>query len=214
MAPMPNLITLFKITLALACAAVIVWLGVGCGEEIDPDFPCGEDALIHAERVREVFLEHRSSFRRHPHFLSAQEYFFRDDKGNWHEYSIIVSVAFDIDQEERLSPEDRIPNEIEGVAVHVVEGFPDWFHGVYHQNVEEAYANAVSWKYDPLFALHHPDIFGHGVGYWDEEYGLVYRRGGVGIILSTYNEVYQKALPPLVRIPDCLDGVPVRIFER
>ena len=211
---MPNPKPLLRLTLGLACGAAILWLGVGCGEDIDPNFPCGEDALIHAERVREVFLEHRSSFRRHPHFLSASEYFFRDDEGNWHEYSIIVSVAFDIDQEERLPPEDWIPNEIEGVAVHVVKGFPDWFHGQYQRDAESGYADAVSWKYDPLFASVHPDISGLGTGPWDTGPDAQYRRGGKGIKLT----VSEKADPLTLeskkaRIPECLDGVPVRIFE-
>ena len=38
--------TVFRLLLGLACSAAILWLGVGCGKDIDPDYPCGQEALL------------------------------------------------------------------------------------------------------------------------------------------------------------------------
>ncbi len=49
--------TLIKPTLALVCTAAILWLAVGCWEEIDPDYQCGTKSLERANKAVEVFNE-------------------------------------------------------------------------------------------------------------------------------------------------------------
>ena len=212
---MPSKKPLFKLTLALACAAAILWLGVGCKEEIDPDYPCGQEALIYANHVREVLKENRRLFARQlgDSRLQLVEHFFRDPEGNWNdEYGIV----FKVDKKEHLNtvpPEDRIPDEIDGVTVYV--GFPNYSGAreVTYQEVPEfQYAIAVRLKYEDLF-FRQPNIT-------LVPYVSIFDDGGrpgeplsVQIGIYVTKKVDQSTLPPEDRIPDCLEGIPVTIEE-
>ena len=209
---MPNRKTLFKLTLFLACAAAILWLGVGCGEEIDPDYPCGQEALKHAIHVREVSEQNRRLFRRQPGFHSTMEHFIRDDEGNWSdEYGIVIRGGERVDQD-TLPTEERIPDEIDGVTVYFDE--TPWnysqglIEGVYQKHPEVQYATAAMWKYEDLFFQqvipnYHPHVHGTiGVGVSPGEPLSV--RLGIQLV--------GKAIQLLEdRIPECVDGLPVII---
>ena len=63
---MTNRKTFLRLTLALVCSAAILWLGVGCGKEVDPDYQCGTESLRQANRTNEVFHKYNSLFNRYP----------------------------------------------------------------------------------------------------------------------------------------------------
>ena len=152
---MTNRKTLLKLTLALACSAAILWLGVGCGEEIDPDYPCGREALIHAIQVREVLGESRPLFARLPNESRGKmmEHFFRDVDGNWSdEYGIVLYLDEKFNQETQ-PPENRIPDEIDGVSFYLMVGTNNYSSGFavqYEEIPEFHYADAVMLKHEDL----------------------------------------------------------------
>ena len=213
---MPNPKPLLRLTLALACAAVILWLGAGCGEDIDPHYPCGQESLLYAKHVREVFLENRRLFRRQPGFWKAVERFYRSEQGEWSDkYGIVIGLDEKVEQD-TLPPEDRIPDEIDGVPIYFDEGPSNYvgglIEGVYEKHPEHQYAAAVMWKHDDLFFRQPNMIMVPG-------FSLLYYSGkpddllSMQINVSVTERVSQGLLPPADRIPECLDGVPVRIFE-
>ena len=216
---MPNPKPQPQLPLALACTLVILGLGVGCGEEIDPDYPCGQDALKHAIHVREVSRENdnRFLFRRQPNFHSVMEHFIRDEEGSWSdEYGIVIRVGEKMDRD-TLPPEDRVPDEIDGVTIYI-DGAP-WnytgglIEGVFEKDPERQYAAAVGWKNEDLF-FRQPNRSRGSVGV-----GILGKGGRPGEPLSVQigilvtEKVDQSTLPPEDRIPDCLEGIPVTIRE-
>ena len=213
---MPNLITLPRLPLALACAAVIVWLGVGCGEEIDPDYPCGQEALRHAIHVREVSEQNRGLFRRQPGFHSAIEHFIRNEEGSWSdEYGIVIRVKEKVDQD-TLLPEDRIPDEIEGILVYIDEWPPNHtgglIEGVFEKIPEFQYAAAVTWKNEDLL-LRQPNL-SSGIGYGPlGNGGRAGEPWSVRVSMLVTGRVDESTQPRKDWIPECLDGIPVRIHE-
>ena len=214
---MPNRKPLFKLTLALACAAAILWLGVGCGEEIDPDYPCGREALIHAIQVREVLGESRPLFARLPNESRGKmmEHFFRDVDGNWSdEYGIVLYLDEKFNQETQ-PPENRIPDEIDGVSFYLMVGTNNYSSGFavqYEEIPEFHYADAVMLKHEDLL-MRQPNrtffpfrnVLGDG-GRPGEPLSV-----RIGIFVT--EKVDQRTLPPEDRIPDCLEGIPVTITE-
>ena len=113
--------TLPKLTLALACSAAILWLGAGCGI-IGPDYQCGTESLKQANKTREVALKYESLFKRQPNFPQAREGFLRDEStGRRTEtWGIVVIVDGEKVDQDTLPPEDRIPDELEGVPVQII----------------------------------------------------------------------------------------------
>ena len=212
---MPNRKTLFRLLLAPACAAVILWLGVGCGEKIDPDYPCGQEALRHAVHVREVRGEIRPLFARLPNESRGRmmEHFFRDVEGNWSdEYGIVLFLGEKFNRETQ-PPENRIPDEFDGVPVYLSAGTSDYSGGLkvqYERIPEFHYADAVMLKHDDLL-MRYPNrahlpfrgILGDG--------GRPGEPLSVRIRIFVTEKVDQNTLPPEDRIPDCLDGIPVTI---
>ena len=210
---MTNRKTVCRLILGLVCSAVIVWLGVGCGEAIDPDYPCGEDAILHAEHVREVLKENRRLFRRQPGFGWAMEHFIRDEQGNWSdEYGIVILVQENVDQD-TLPPEDRVPDEIDGVTVYFDEVPRNYTGGlierIYFENPELQYTRAVKFKYIDLLRSH-PDFDVVLTGPW-KQHG--HERGERGVHIYFYKKVDPSTLPWDGRMPECLEGVPVILIE-
>ena len=105
----------------MVCSAAILWLGMGCGEDIDPDYQCGTDSLRQANKTYAVFEKHKSLFNRYPHRISVIPGFLRDEKtGRRTEtWGIVIIVDKKVDQD-TLLPEDRIPDELEGVPVQII----------------------------------------------------------------------------------------------
>ena len=205
--------TVFRLLLGLACSAAILWLGVGCGKDIDPDYPCDQEALLYANHVREVFKENRGLFRRQPGFRRAMEHFYRDEEGNWSDkYGIVIRVKRIKVDHETLPPEDRISDEIEGVPIYFDEGTYNYvgglIEGIYECKAEIQYAFAVRWKHEDLLLRQPNRSSVIGVGTLGPEEPL-----SVDIGFSVTKKVRQSLLPPVDRIPDCLDGIPVRIYE-
>ncbi len=203
------------ITLVLAFTVVILW-SVETFWTTDPDYPCGQEALKHAIHVREVLKENRRLFGRQPGDSRFQlvEHFFRDSEGNWSdEYGIV----FKVDKEEHLNtaaPEDRIPDEIDGVPVFL--GFPNYSgyrEGFYHKSPEIRYANAVIRKHEDLF-FRQPNIILVPHTSISDDGGRPEEPLSVQIIILVTEKVNQGKLPRQDRIPDCLEGLPVNIYER
>lgn len=212
---MTNRKTLLKLTLALACAAAIVWLGVGCGEEVDPDYPCGQEAVQHADHVRQVFLENSRLFKRQPGFYRAMEHFIRDDEGNWSDdYGIVIGVGEKRVDQDTLPLEDRIPDEIEGVRIFLDDGPRNYtraglMEGLFHKEPAMRYASALKWKYIDLLWQHRYFVridVGHPV--------LGYTRGKVGVFVDLDKNLNPRMLPWGRRIPSCLEEVPIEITVR
>ena len=213
---MPSRKPLLRLTLLLACAAAILWLGVGCGEDVDPYYPCGQEALRHAIHVREVSKQNRALFRRQPGFHSAIEHFIRNEEGNWSdEYGIVIRVQEKVDQD-TLPPEDRIPDELEGIHVYIDEWPPNHtgglIEGVFNKNPEFQYAAAVMWKNEDLF-LSQPNLSSQ-VGYGPlGNGGRAGEPWSVKVSMLVTDRVDESTQPRKDRIPECLDGVPILIFE-
>lgn len=208
---MPSRRTLLKLALALACAAAILWLAVGCQ---DPDFPCGKEALRHAIHVREVLKENRNLFRRQPGSYKAMEHFIRDDDGNWSaEYGIIIGIAGKKVDQYTLPPEDRIPDEIDGVAIYFDESPSNYtmglIEGQFKEDPEVQYAYAAMWKYEDLFFRqfipnYHPSD--HGIMAVGQAPGEPMK---VSLAINIFGR--ENALLLENRIPECVDGIPVTI---
>ena len=166
---MTNRKAVFGIMAALACTAVILWLVTTFNEEIDPDYPCGQEALIYAKHVREVFRENKQSFLRQPGYSRSMEHFFRDEEGNWsHEYGIVIRVSGSKVDQDTLPPEHRIPDEIDGVPVYFDDGPLNYvgglIEGIFDNDPEFQYAFAVRFKYDDLWRRQPNLATGPGVG--------------------------------------------------
>ena len=213
---MTNKKSLLRLMLGLVCSAAILWLGVACGEEVDPDYPCGQDALRHAIKVREVLMENRQLLN-HQFFDSddrIMEHFFRDIEGNWSdEYGIVLMIAEKLDQE-MLPPEHRIYDDLEGVRVFNNEDYS--YSGgfwVTDQEIPELhYWYAVMRKHEDLL-LDYPNAMLSHIG-TIVAYG---ERPGepmsLEIVIPVTEKVDPATLPPENRIPDCLEGLPTRIQE-
>ena len=203
--------TLPKLTLALACSAAILWLGAGCGI-IGPDYQCGTESLKQANKTREVALKYESLFKRQPNFPQAREGFLRDEStGHRTEtWGIVVIVDGEKVDQDTLPPEDRIPDELEGVPVQIIP----W------QIAEKGDISQGGFPFtgDPHFLLaietksKNIDLFD------DSPFSNVARTSGVKdgngmmeIELFVTEKVDPLTLPPEDRIPDCLEDVPVKI---
>ena len=211
--------TVFRLLLGLACSAAILWLGVACGEDIDPDYQCGTNSLTRANKTREVILKYKSLFKRQPNFSRAREEFLRDQYtgSRTEEWGILVTVDGEKVDQGTLPPEDRIPDELEGVPVQILswqiaEKAPSFLSGHRPDATPKlSLALDVIKKNADLFKRH---PFYQGVGNTIPKSGNVARDRMVGIELFVTEVVDQNTLPVQDRIPDCLEDVPVRITVR
>ena len=211
--------TVFRLLLGLVCSAAILWLGMGCGEEIDPDYQCGTESLKMANKTREVILKYESLFKRQPNFSMAREEFLRDQYSGsrTEEWGILVTVDGEKVDQGTLPPEDRIPDELEGVPVQILpwqiaEKAPSFLSGHRPDATPKlSLALDVIKKNADLFKRH---PFYQGVGNTLPKSRNVTRDRMVGIELFVTEVVDQNTLPVQDRIPDCLEDVPVRITVR
>ena len=185
-------------------------------------------------RASAVLHNYKSLFWRQPNVHEVSKGFLRDGKGGWTDtWGISVWVTEKVDQS-ALSPGDRIPDHIEGVPVQITDEDPLPRAPESACNYDTCITNSsereenmaetstditpermerihkVRLKYDPLF-WRQPNVFGVGEGFLRDG------RGGwletVGINVKVTKRVDQSILPPEDRIPDCLEGVPVKITE-
>ena len=213
---MTNRRTLFKLTLFLACAAVIVWLGVGCGE---PDYQCGTESLERANKTLEVFKKYRPLLLRYPDRLYVEIGFLRDEETGQRtkSWGIVIVVSEMVDQD-TLPIDDRIPDKLEGVPVQIitseiynkVERFygEGWISDV---DPQSNIANDV-WNKNRDFLRRYPFTSGSVVSSRDVEKEPGNRIWHIEVIVK--EKVHNLGLPPTVRMPECLEGVPVKIIHR
>ena len=206
--------TAFRLLLGLVCSAVIVWLGVGCGEEIDPDYQCGAESLRVANKTREVGMRYKPLFRRQPNSPRAREGFLRDERtGERTEtWGIVITVDGEKVDQASLPTEDRIPYEIEGVPVQIIP----W------QVAEKAYIPQGGFPFegDPHFyraietISKNNDLFDdHPFSNGARPSGIKDSNGMSGIEFFVSEMVDPLTLPPEERIPACLEDIPVWILE-
>ena len=214
---MTNRKTLFKLTLALACSAVIVWLGVGCGI-IGPDYQCGTKSLERANQTVEVFNELKPRFRRQPGFLGAERNFLVDEDTvePTEEWGILVFVKEKVDQN-TLPPEHRIPAELRGVPVQFILGVlrhKVLSLGPFPQSDEAPHFDYVSQVLAKKFDLFDEYPFSEGYRFeYPEQRGELWERiWGIEVVVT--EKMHNLGLSPTRRIPDCLEDVPVIITVR
>ena len=216
---MTNRRKLFKLMLGLVFSAVIVLLGVGCGEKIDPDYQCGTDSFELAMRTHEVLVKYYPLIMRLPHKPDPEPEFLRDENGDLTDrWGIVILTDEEIDQD-ALYVRYGIPDSLEGVPVQVLpreigEKGRKWYPG---------------WEPDiPL--LPHDNYQGDvGSKHWDLTYRYPFWSGITtsrtylsndrgdrvpifGIRIHVREKVDPSTLPPEDRIPECLEDVPVEIF--
>ena len=206
--------TVFRLLLGLACSAAILWLGVGCGEDIAPAYQCGTDSLRQANKTLEVFEKHKRLFNRYPNRVAVKLGFLRDEKtGRRTETWGIVTIVSEVVDQDRLPPEERLPNEIEGVPVQIIlaeiafagQEFSDASPDERDPHVNLAWS---VWNKNRDFFRRHPFYDGSILlGQMDPEPGN--RIYGIKVVLT--QEVDDRYLRSAVSIPDCLEDVPVKI---
>ena len=203
-----------KLILALACSAAILWLVQGCGI-IDPDYQCGTESLRQANQTRDVFLKYESLFRRQPNSPYVERGFLSDEKtgqrtGTW---GIVIIVDEKVDQD-TLPPEDRIPESLEDVPVQIITSeianMEPPFQGGFQEEKDVHYnlVMDVMRKNRDLFRRN-PVFSGLRLPYVETGGEPGNRIWSMQIYVS--EKVHQLGLSPTVRIPSCLEDVPVKI---
>ena len=216
---MTNRKTLFKLTLALVCSAVILWLGVGCGEEIDPDYQCGEESVKLTRRTHDVLVKYYPLIMRLPHNPEPQPEFLRDENGDMIDtWGIVILTDGELDQY-ALNAEDRIPDSLEGVPVQVLPReigdkerpwYPGWRPGEgasphFHFGSDVGRKNRDLLQRYPFYSG--KSWLFSSVGKDPSNSDPIY-----GIEIHVTEKVDPSTLPPEDRISDCLEDVPVRIM--
>ena len=193
----------------------------------DEEYQSHSDNLLRASRV---LSKYESLFWRQPNVYDVSKGFLRDGKGGWTKtVGITVWVTKKVDQG-TLPPEDRISDSLENVSIQIVDEEPlpratetscDYsMCRVLLQKAEGStadpirltseYRHEVRLKYDPLF-WRQPYVRGVSEGRLKDGRGGWLRTRGINVIVTT--KVNQSTLPPEDRIPDCLEGIPVKITE-
>ena len=177
-----------------------------------------------------VLHDYESLFWRQPNVHEVGKGFLRDGKGGWTDtWGITVWVTEEVDQS-ALPPEDRIPDMLEGVPVRITDEEPlplapetTCDHDTCavrslerEENMAETpeitdeYIHEVRLKYDLLF-WRQPNVIGVSEGFLRDGRGGWLETSGINVEVT--RKVDQSALPPRDRIPDCLEGIPVKITE-
>ena len=192
-----------------------------------------EEYQEHRENSRRadgVLEEYEALFWRQPNVYDVSDGFLRDGKGGWTDmWGITVWVTEKVDQS-TLPHENQIPDSLNDVQIQIVQAKPlpqlnetSCDYSMCGMNLEEGretIANTtentserrheVRLKYDPLF-WRQPYVRGVSEGRLKDGRGGWLRTRGINVIVTT--KVNQSTLPPEDRIPDCLEGIPVKITE-
>ena len=216
---MTNRRTLFKLTLFLACAAVILWLGVGCGEEIDPDYQCGEESVKLTRRTHDVLVKYYPLIMRLPHNPDPEPEFLRDENGDMTDtWGIVILTDGELDQY-ALNAEDRIPDSLEGVPVQILpreigDKARPWWPGWEPDHVSSPHGHY--WR--DVFKKNR-DLLQRYPFYTGLTSSFTFLRNDpnnsdaiIWIVVTVTEIVDPSTLPPEDRIPDCLEDVPVKII--
>ena len=181
---------------------------------------CGEESSRQAHLTGHTAVKYRDLFKRQPGYLAIEEGFFRDEEGQRTKtFGIIVFVEEEVNQH-ILPMEDRIPDHLDGVPVQVLpleierkaESFqdypsnivnPEWgvdphYNRVYHTIGKNRY----------LFRRY-PFSSGYNVSFSTEQSREGYEIFGIDLFVT--EEVDPLTLPPMDRIPSCLEDIPVEI---
>ncbi len=192
-----------------------------------------EEYLEHLDnqsRAAGVLYEHRALFWRQPNVHDVSESFLRDENGEWtNQWGITVWVTEKVDQN-TLPAEGRIPDLLDDVRIQITQAAPPSEVPVSSCDYSMCRANSqegettmnttnpntperrheVRLKYDPLF-WRQPNVWAVGEGFLADEHGGWLDTKGINIRVT--RKVDQSTLPPEDRIPDCLEGIPVKITE-
>ena len=208
--------TVFRLLLGLACSAAILWLGVGCGE---PDYQCGTESLEQANKTLEVFKKYRPLLLRYPDRLYVDIVFLRDEETGQRtkSWGIVIVVSEMVDQD-TLPIDDRIPDKLEGVPVQIITSEiynkVERFYGEGWISDVDPQSNLAYdvWNKNRDFLRRYPFTSGSGVVSRDVEKEPGNRIWHIEV--GVKEKVHNLGLPPTVRMPECLEGVPVRIKVR
>lgn len=201
------------LTLILACAAVILW---SIDTYIRPGYQCGEESLREANKTREVLVKYMELFKRQPKFLVAEDEFLRDEEtGRRTEtWGIRVGVHEKVDQD-TLPPEDRIPDELEGVPVQIlpaeIAGMGITFAEPDLSGPGGAHFKRTLHTLKKNRAFFHQYPFEYSAGYFLVRRGDEFSSDIWGIEVLVTEKVDPRTVPPEDRIPDCLEDIPVII---
>ena len=216
---MANRKAVFKLMLGVACTAVILWLGVGCGEDIDPDYQCGTDSMRMAVRTHEALVKYYPLIMRLPHDPEPEPEFLRDENGELTDtWGIVILTDEEINQDS-LYARYGIPDSIGGVSVQVLpreigekgrQWYPGWrpdspAHPHFHLMSDVGRKNRDLIRQYPFFSGQTMTIT-----YPSNDPGNSDRIFGIRVHVS--EKVDPDTLLPENRISDCLDDVPVEIF--
>ena len=209
--------TLLGLTLVLASVGAVVGSLLGFGI-IDPGYQCGTESFERANKTHEVFEEYKDLFYRYPNRVNVNTEFLRDeDTGVRTETWGIVIIVDEKADEDTLPPERRIPDELEGVPVQIITTEiarkAEYFQrdAPFNDEPHSSLALDVREKNRDLFSR---NPFFETIGYFTFERGSEpgNRVAHIEVIMS--QEVHQLGLSPAVRIPDCLEDVPVKLVAR
>ncbi len=202
-----------SIFLTLAALTAVLW-------SIDTytrlGYQCGTDSLEQANKTREVLEKHKELFMRQPKYLVVEDGFLRDEKtGRRTEiWGIVVGVHKKVDQDS-LPPDDRIPDELEGVPVQIL---PAELEGMGIAFVDPDLSGPGQGQFKRALhtlkkhrAFFHRYPFENGVGPFlamaRDELGT--NIWGIEVLVS--EKVDPRTVPPEDRIPRCLEDIPVII---
>ena len=212
---MTNRKAVLGIMAVLACAAIIIGALLAF-DIIDQDYQCGTKSLERAKKTHEVFQEYKSLFYRYPHRRNVNTEFLRDEETGLRTetWGIVIVVAEKVD-EDTVPPERRIPGSLEGVPVQIIPAEIVYKAEDFQRNLPSENNPHTDLAYD--VREKNRDLFRRNPFYQGNRF-ILYEPGGepgnrLAIIeLKMYEKVHQLDLSPTVRIPDCLEDVPVKLI--
>ena len=216
----------FRLLLVLTCAVWILLLVVACGDGNHEENYSECEYNNMPERRAEVMQKYEDLFWRQPNFHELDHGHFTDENAKWMGVEgIIITVTEKMDQS-RLPSEDRIPDCLEGIPIQIIEGFiaekeePQMRANRYtlpeciNNNTEER-TKEILGKYSPrLWKYPNVQYIVTSPSFRDENGSLLPRYEEMaGIIVAIMPWVDPDSVPPELRIPDCLEGIPIQIVE-
>lgn len=206
--------TALGIFLTLTVLTALLW---SIETYIRPGYQCGTDSLERAKKTYEVFKEYKRFFYRYPGAINVDTAFLRNEKtGLRTETWGIVIIVDEKIEEEVLPPDFRIPDSLEGIPVQIIPAETAWKAESFQRNSpfknepHVTFANDVREKNREFFRrnpFYESTLFINYVP--GTEPGN--RIANIELVMS--KKVNQLSLSPAVRIPDCLEDVPIKFIE-